>query len=670
MFVQVKGVKISGYYISITMYRLKNTKQHVIDKFEGHSFQESNVSDYDSSMLSDIKEEKVVKKVVKKVKEPVIINKYYGDVHIDNRNIQYQEPVEEPVEDESKEADEEPVEEPVVEPVVEPVEEPVEEAEVEKAEPVKESEEVEDESVEDEPVEDEPVEDEPVEDELVEEPVEEAKEADEEPENINAIYEYDNKKYILENEKFLQKRFDDIDSTTSYSMNLCMYKCVRNGCTPYLLYLMVYDNTTKTYSIPNYPLGVQSAPSVEEIQDNIMESVKKQLFDLYPPTNVVQSQDSPDSSTIFDEDVFKGFFIDADNGIITMVYDTTRVMVPLSSTKQYCWVSPYEIFVSSQVANIPISDSVRELFKKISGSPKNHDFYHLKNLSDNTIVKTPYVLFMCKEKVDTPETNPTKGFLLFDLLSSTTKSVITYENVLKGVKDVEAETEKEQILFPRIQHPDLGSYTMFSSNPISKTDNNNNNNIKRFAVFVDTDGLTPLYLSIDETDKIQHLYDIDAVEQYSSITYSQNDMQLWCIKSSIYFSEIEDNGNYVLEIENLPPQIGDESSLEQGEIKEEGEEQVEVSAAEPAAEQPQVEQAEEPAAEQPQVEQAEEPAAEQPQVEQAEEPAAEPAVEQPQVEQAEEPAVEPVVEQPQVEQSPVVEPAEEIKEEGGPKKIE
>lgn len=65
--------------------------------------------------------------------------------------------------------------------------------------------------------------------------------------------------------------------------------------------------------------------------------------------------------------------------------------------------------------------------------------------------------------------------------------------------------------------------------------------LRRFAVFVDIPGLHPLYVEQDETDKLNHLYDIDQREQYSSITYlrSSDKAQLWCVKSSQYFSEIQ-----------------------------------------------------------------------------------------------------------------------------------
>jgi hypothetical protein len=522
------------------MYRLKNTKQHVIAKFEKYdvspieepavSMMEEHLDDsYRKSNEPSVVEKGKVKNGInirkqsksknesideKNYTEPIIINKYYGDVHIDNRNVEYRRDFPSSLYKDNDEFDKK--------------------LSVEKKDNI----EIPNDVYESIPNE--------YEYENVEERETNAEE--EEEEYMNTTYEYDGEKYILENEKFLQKRFDDIDPTKSYTINMCMYKCIRNGCMPYLLYLMVYDENTKSYMIPKFALGSQTNDLINEdiIEENIMENVKQHLFELYPPdsnSSLAQMNEYDESKMIFDEDLFKGFFLYENE--ITMVYDTTNVNTSLSSAKQYIWVSPYEIFVSKQVSTIPISESVIATFKKIAGSPINVDFYHLKKLSDNTVVKTPYILFMCKPKNNEISSG---GLSMYNMFSTSIEGESIYENVSNDIESV----SHMQIIFPKILHPDLGNYTMFSSKPISQT----SYHFTRFAVFVDIDGLNPLYLSSKETEKIHHLYDMPTIEQYSSITFKQNDIQLWCIKSPLYFSEIEEY-TYNLNLDNKISESGE-----------------------------------------------------------------------------------------------------------------
>ena len=374
----------------------------------------------------------------------------------------------------------------------------------------------------------------------------EESESEEDQVNRNTIYEYDGKKYTIDNEKFLQKRFDDIEPDTTYKMNMCIYKCVRDGYSPYLLYLMKYDEVTKSYILPNeseIQLGsIQDDDSVDKVEEKIMNIFKETLFNIYPPNELKSSEESTD---LYDEELFKGFFLHNKTNEITMVYDATRVNVPLESSI-YCWVSPYEIFVSKKMKSISISETVETLFDEIAEASSNrHDFYHLKQLPENTIVKTPYILFMCKQN----ESSSGSGFLLVDLFNTKKTSYISVE---ASIDEIELET----IVYPNVQHPFIGNYTLFSSFPFTSS-----NLVKRFVVFVDTDDLHPLYVEPTE-NTLTTLYDVNK-EQYTSITFIENETQIWCIKSCEFFTELPENGNYLLENENIAPII-----TEEGDIKE------------------------------------------------------------------------------------------------------
>jgi len=367
-------------------------------------------------------------------------------------------------------------------------------------------------------------------DEEIESSSDEESESNELPLHENSIYNYDNESYIVDNEKFLQKRFDDIQTEQKYAMNMCIYKCARNGYNPYLLFLMVYDESTKTYMFPKYQdiFHESKENSVEEIEELFINEYKKKLFDIFPPNtfeNLDNFEIEEGPTNIYNDELYKGFYLHENSkNEITMVYDATRINIPFSKMKRYSWVSPYEIFVSKQVKITPISNEVHDILEEITQNNSNgKDFYHLKRVTDQSYVETPYILFMCIQK--------DASSLAFDLLNMNKK--IIYENVIE--KDDET---YETILFPEIQHKELGNYTFFSSLPITQSEL-----IKRYAVFID---LHTLYLEPDKNEKLMNIYSEDT-NQYSAITFVENNVQLWCIKSPIFITEIPNDGYYALE---------------------------------------------------------------------------------------------------------------------------
>jgi hypothetical protein len=190
------------------------------------------------------------------------------------------------------------------------------------------------------------------------------------------------------------------------------------------------------------------------------------------------------------------------------------------------------MFISKNIKEIPIDETVRESFIEIGDNEK--DFHHLYT-DENTIIKSPVVLYLCKTD------DASTGFSFGNLL--TTPDIdATITNDYTEDSDPNHTTT---LLYPRIQHPLLGDYTFFSNkmlNPdaAASASTGTADKLRRFAVFVDIPGLHPLYVEQNETDKLNHLYDIDQREQYSAITYlrSSDKVQLWCVKSSQYFSEI------------------------------------------------------------------------------------------------------------------------------------
>jgi hypothetical protein len=411
----------------------------------------------------------------------------------------------------------------------------------EKEEPVKEEEpeyiveEVEEVKEEDEPIKEEIKEEEPlVEEEQTEEPdyfqqdeeaeTEEGTETEDVSEelfqDIVTLYDYDGESYFVDNDPFLQKSFDIPEG--SYKMNLCIYTCVRNGPMPFLLFLTVYDRDKNTLILPRaQDIEITLEDTDEDVETIFMETFQQQLFDIYPPNELKDAEIEEEPTDVYHPKLFKGFYIqkEKDTKTTVMVYDATRIRVPLATDKEYFWVTPYEIMVLFQFRNVVIDTSVTYLFEDIATSSEIVDksFYTLKRLSDNSLVPSPYVLFSCSKS--------TPGF--FNFFGSSTE----FEN------RIQEKTETVNLITPTIDHPQLGRFPFFSALPL----NPDIPHIQRYAVFVDIDGLEPTIIPEDDDYTLDHLYDEINTKQYSSISFMYKDKQYWCIKSPFYFTEIYDN---------------------------------------------------------------------------------------------------------------------------------
>jgi hypothetical protein len=198
-----------------------------------------------------------------------------------------------------------------------------------------------------------------------------------------------------------------------------------------------------------------------------------------------------------------------------MVYDATRVQVPLATDKEYFWVTPYEILVLYQYRNIAIDVSVTNFFKTISTSSGFVDkrFYHLQRVSDNKIVPSPYILFPCSPN--------TRGVL----------STIKYEN------PIQLPEETVDLTITTIDHPQIGNFPLFSTLPLDPKIPK----IQRYAVFVDVDDNSPTFIKEENPTLLNDLYGMDQIKQFTAISFFEKEIQFFAIKSPIYFIEIRDN---------------------------------------------------------------------------------------------------------------------------------
>jgi hypothetical protein len=213
------------------------------------------------------------------------------------------------------------------------------------------------------------------------------------------LYDYNNESYYLDNAHFLERKFDDLPDG-SHTVNLCIYTCVRNGCMPYLLYLTVYDKLTGTLVFPSTAEVVEIVESDTDtdVQNKIMETFKDALFDIYPPNEAKpMDMENEEPTDLYNPHLFRGFFRHKENNTILMVYDATRINIPVSEDKEYFWASPYEILILNQLRNLKIDPTITNMFKTIavSGGFIDHSFYRLRKESDKSLVSSPYILFPC-----------------------------------------------------------------------------------------------------------------------------------------------------------------------------------------------------------------------------------------------------------------------------------
>jgi hypothetical protein len=446
----------------------------------------------------------VVEEPVTTVAEEPVVEQPVEEQPVVEQPVVEQPVVEEPV-----------VEEPIVEePVTTVAEEPiVEEPVVE--EPVT--------TVAEEPVVEEPVMEEPVVEEEEEVHEEIATPIDEIDEVVTTLYDYDGESYYLDNAQFLQRTFDLPDG--QYPVQLCISTCVRNGCMPYLLYLTVYNKNTGTLGFPSTAnvLEITETDTDSDVQEKLMTEFKESLFDIYPPNESRPlSMEDETPTDVYNPNLFKGFFWNKEDNRLLMVYDATRVNIPLNDDKEYFWVTPYEILILNQMRNLKIDTTVTTLFKTIAISSGYIDtsFYQLKRESDKTVVPSPYVLFICSHN------SGTSGGL-FNLFSTRT----TFENILQE------DADHVSLLCPTVNDSRLGDFPIFSSLPLDP----NSPPIKRYAAFVDIDDLQPFFIDESNKDELEHLYYMKNENQYSSICFFKESVQLWCIKSPLYFTEIYDD---------------------------------------------------------------------------------------------------------------------------------
>jgi hypothetical protein len=132
-------------------------------------------------------------------------------------------------------------------------------------------------------------------------------------------------------------------------------------------------------------------------------------------------------------------------------------------------------------------------------------------------VPSPYVLFPCSA--------PSPG--IFSIFGSSGG----YSN------PVQVGEEEVNLLIPTVDHPSIGYVPLFSTKPLDPSVPH----IQRYVAFVDIEEMEPFFVDEETPEIIDHLYDLYQTRQYSSINFIEKNIEYWCVKSPLYFTEIHDH---------------------------------------------------------------------------------------------------------------------------------
>ena len=349
---------------------------------------------------------------------------------------------------------------------------------------------------------------------------------------------FNNEIYKLTNEDLLEKNFSNLDSSTSYSIKLCIYSIVtKNTPSPYLRYVLnkiISENGEPVYDFPTFDFNLDSIDqplSNEDVQEitqeesegsndtkieaEVLEKCKTRILEIFNFTN--------HSSDMDFNKMFKGFFVPTtdENPTILFVFDTTEILptnlVERTQT-EYVWAVLYEMLCSKLWRTTSIVDSIYDYFKEIIERNSNSmDMHHFKTQNDEYL-KSPYLLYLCN--IDN------NG----------------YENCFKDETDVSNPTN---LLLPRIEHPKIGEYFIFTVEPINKEDSRI---LRRFLVFFDDADIQTNYIEESDEGQTQEILDSvlnfneedeSEIPNYSGYVFKENGLQLWVMKNREKIVELQ-----------------------------------------------------------------------------------------------------------------------------------
>lgn len=335
----------------------------------------------------------------------------------------------------------------------------------------------------------------------------------------NESFIHNNKSFFYLNDNFLSKTFGDfMNIDKQYNIKTCIYKINSDCDFPFLQFL--FDKSGEKITFPNIdfhcppPSSPPPTPTISATGGNNDESnnMLSQLDQLPQEHTFFMNQCSQELlkvlpiHDIFSEDIlqkiYKGF-IEHDN-ILYVVFDSTTINDSEIDENKYSWAIIDEMVNSRKIIDKEFDPIIVDLFFKKSP-------YMMDILDDSGIrIVKPNLLYMCNKL---------------------TPDATLYTNVTESVNK-----DSINIIDEPIDHPFLGSYYYFTSNPIAETDLTR---IKRYAVF----NFNCRYIltdinTIQEKERTEFIENLDDTDTNLSIYFKEDGIQLWCIKTNEQFTDI------------------------------------------------------------------------------------------------------------------------------------
>lgn len=295
---------------------------------------------------------------------------------------------------------------------------------------------------------------------------------------------YDNKPYVFNGKQYHYLEDDKInqifgmctnDNINTFQIHFCIYSIFGESYYPFINY--IFENKSGNYTFPSISL---SCPNTEDIDTYFKNECVKFVMDFLINTNITPEQL---------DNLYKGFIDENDN--IYVFFDVTNVDINIKENITTAIMD--EIINKHLINNVPVSPIVYNLFYKYN--------YLIHLLDENGYkVDIPLLLYGCRN------------------VNENIYAPIEYANIsidITGNSDIS-----------RINHPVIGNYYYFSSTPI----NQNNNDMQTFLVFIENCLYVLRDIELDNIENIQILNDNDEEKEYSCVYFSENSLQLWCVK--------------------------------------------------------------------------------------------------------------------------------------------
>ena len=323
-----------------------------------------------------------------------------------------------------------------------------------------------------------------------------------------------------------------MDVSKPYDISICMYKINTECVKPFLEFLL--DTSSEKASLPRITkfqcASMTHSPTIpqnrrqniftEETQDSTQEHTLFMNECLNEFLNIIPIHDFINPDLL--KQIYKGF-IEYDQDNIVVFFDCTYIdnidftilhplsenkkekgilqyLTPSQSKEKYIWSILYEILYNTKILDQDIDDFIFQLFTK-------HPYLKYIQKRNGNNIDLPFVLYLCEKP----------------------------EEIYYNIREKDP-MNSVSLVHDTIEHSWFGDSSIFSAYSLD----DNYKDLKRFAVFIENtryilkDDIT----NISEEEKKLYIQEFQEDLDVLSVYFHENNIQLWCIKSTEIFTEI------------------------------------------------------------------------------------------------------------------------------------